>query len=79
VVQSRKLAKGIGGPCQITSNPNAPTFDPCGMKRNDKISAAIEDERLTDWEKSFLMDVYGQGKLTKKQNITISRILKRLT
>jgi hypothetical protein len=69
---------GIGGPCQITANPNAPTFDPCGMKRDDKISAAMENPKLTEWEKRFLMDVYGEGRLTKKQNITVSNILRKL-
>jgi hypothetical protein len=76
--QWNKKPLGIGGPCQLTDNPNEPTFDPCGTKRDDQISTAIQDPRLTDRDKNFLMSVYGEGRLTKKQHITITYILKKL-
>jgi hypothetical protein len=77
-----KFGDGIGGKVQNTSNPNAPTFDPAEVegKAERYIRAMLADAhigKLDAFEKRFLMDVYGQYPLTRKQHITLWKIVKK--
>jgi hypothetical protein len=74
--QWNKKPIGIGGPCQLTDNPNKPIPLRNETRRPDL--RRYPRPRLTDRDKNFLMSVYGEGRLTKKQHITITYILKKL-
>jgi len=74
--------EGIGGPVQVTSDPNEPTYDPATTedKTDQKIRAlcvpAIYD-LLSPWERNFLTECYGQRPLRKNQHVTVWKIYKK--
>ncbi len=79
-----EYGEGTGGPCQVTDDPNRPTFD--AAEKRDSTDAKIEFlvsphtiEELSDWERQFVMDVYGQRPLTRKQHMKVASIYKKHT
>ena len=79
----KQLGKYAGSKLQLTGDANKPSYDPVeGMeKKLDQMKSLLEWKRLTEWEKSFLVSIYGvaveRGKLSRKQHITLSKIIKR--
>ncbi len=74
--------EGIGSKVQITDDPNEPTFDSAThVTDTDKTIGDLlrEDtiQLLTVWEREFLMNLYGQAPLTRRQHIGIWRIKKK--
>lgn len=68
--------QGIGGPVQITDNPNSPSSGSAGrMSLDARIVAVIESNRLNDWERNFLMSIYGIDRMTPKQRKVFIRIM----
>lgn len=67
--------QGIGGPVQITGNPNAPSFDPATANDRDmQIKGIIHSEAINNWERDFLLSIYGIERMTPKQTKTFIRI-----
>ena len=63
--------QGIGGPVQVTDDPNAPTFDPATRQSRDtRIAAMIENPVFSDWERNFLAGIYGVERMTARQRKT---------
>ena len=82
----KKLEPGerIGGPTQITTDPDSPSFDPATHEggTDKKIRFLLEDHTihlLSPWERNFLMEVYGKVPLSKKQHITVAKIYQKHT
>ena len=79
-----KFGEGIGGPASVVEDPNDPSFDPSTHKTgtDTKIRVLLDFHTihlLTDWERQFLMDVYGKVPLTKKQHIRVWSIYQKHT
>ena len=72
---SKRSGSGpVGTPCSLTRNPNRS----CWGSLKDRVSMAIDDARLTVWEKTFLHSMYYVDSLTVNQRGKINEILKRL-
>ena len=74
-----KFGEGLGGAVSNVTNPNNPSYDAAARSTgtDKKITELLAlPEGLTDWERKFLMDVYGADKLTKQQHITVWKIFK---
>ena len=74
-------ALGIGGPCQLTGDPNQPTFDPAeSTKRDEMISKILstEDTGLNEWELNFLGSIYGIPRMSSKQRRVYIGILMKV-
>jgi len=79
-----RFGEGVGGACNVVTDANAPSFDPAEHKSqtDKKIRMLMSDEhlsKLSDWERSFLMDVYGVSPLSRKQHIRVWTIFKKHT
>ncbi len=71
--------EGVGGPVTETDDPNNPSFDPATHNKTDDKIRYLLDKQLTQWEREFLMQVYGQVPLSRKQHIRIAKIYGRCT
>ena len=74
----------IGGSMQLMrKGTNGPAFDTYDSAEHLKgTQALIVDvmkiyDSLTEWEKNFICDVYGQEPLSRRQHITIYKIHKK--
>ena len=79
-----EFGEGIGGPVSSTDDPNNPSFDPSQHKSetDKKIRFLLEPhtiDRLTECVKDFLLNVYGQVPLSKKQHMRVWKIYKKHT
>lgn len=79
-----QFGEGIGGPVSAVEDPNDPSFDPATHQTatDKKIRYLCEEHtlsRLTEWERTFVMSVYGESRLSRKQHITVSKIHKKHT
>lgn len=81
MVKRLRKRQGIGGPSQIASDPDRPTFDPATHEsRTDrKIHELLADKlsELTEWEHNFLLQMYGNVPITPRQHKMIGRLHKR--
>ena len=65
----------------MVGDANAPSFDAAShaTKTDDKIRVLLSEafiDRLSDWEKSCVMNCYGVAPLSKKQHIRVAKIYK---
>jgi hypothetical protein len=75
---TRKKQVGLGGPAQYVEDPNKPSCDPAEHDTRDRKIADLLTRGIgTEWEKGFLVSIYGQIGLTRKQAITASKILRK--
>jgi len=79
-----KFGEGIGGTVSVVEDPNAPSFDPSTHRSgtDEKIKFLLADHTihlLDEWERQFLIDVYGKVPLTKKQHLRVSSIYRKHT
>jgi hypothetical protein len=79
-----KHGEGVGGPVQECVDPDSPSFDPATHETSTdkKIRMLLSEDiigKLTAWERSFLLDVYGVAPLNRKRHITVWKIWKRMT
>jgi len=59
---------GIGGPVQVTDDPNDPSFDAATAdNRDSRIRRMIESPAINEWERSFLVSIYGMDRMSAKQ------------
>jgi hypothetical protein len=77
-----KWGEGTGGPVQVTSDPNNPTYDTAMAedKTDQKIRSLCEPaiyDLLSSWEKNFLTECYGSRPLRKAQHVTVWKLYKR--
>ena len=76
-----KYGEGIGGPVRSVVDPNNPSYDPatCMDDTQKKIIWLCERAitKMTPWEKNFVMEIYGQSPLSRKQHITVWKIFKQ--
>ncbi len=84
ILPGSRFGEGIGGPVTVVEDPNDPSFDPSTHKTgtDDKIKFLLADHTihlLNDWERQFLMDVYGKVPLTRKQHLRVSSIYRKHT
>lgn len=77
-----KHGEGVGGPVQETDDPNNPSFDPAthetATDRKIRYLVASYMDAMSDWEKQFVMSIYGQVPLTRNQHIRVGHIYDRL-
>jgi len=70
--------QGIGGPVQITKDPDNPSFDVASHESDTdrRIREILKhhQENLTAWELDLLTNCYGKAPLTEKQHIGIWKI-----
>jgi hypothetical protein len=71
--------RGIGGPVAYVRDPNSPSYDPAAHwgETDEKILFLLSDEvnhLVDEWERRFLLDIYGRSPLTRAQHIKVSRI-----
>ena len=83
-LKNSKFGEGAGGPCGVVVDANNPSFDPASHETatDGKIRLLLSDDhsaKLSDWEKSFLMTVYGVSPLSRKQHVCVAGILKKHT
>lgn len=72
--------QGIGGTVQVVSDANAPSFDPASSTARDKrIAQLLENPRVTEWERSFLLGIYGVDRMTPKQRSVFIRISSKVS
>jgi hypothetical protein len=76
--------EGIGGPIQQVEDPNNPSFDPATRTTSTekRIQYLLEPHTihlLSDWERNFLMEVYGQAPLSRKVHLKVASIFKKHT
>ena len=75
-MSKRRGSGPVGTPCNLTRNPNRS----CWGSLKDRVSMAIDDSRLTEWERAFLSLMYHRlSSFTVNQRGAINKILKRLT
>jgi len=77
-----QFGEGIGQTVQLTDDPNNPLFDPAThtTETDKKIRHLLSDTviiRLNDWERNFVMNVYGCCPLTRKQHIQVSKMYRK--
>jgi hypothetical protein len=81
-LKGSQYGEGIGSTVSIIEDPNDPSFDAATHKTStdDKIRVLLEDRTihlLSDWERQFLMDIYGKVPLSQKQHIKVARIYRK--
>lgn len=77
-MKSRKKQQGGNGPSQKVRNPNSSHNDPAvqTMQRDIKIAKALKSPTMSTENREFLISVYGQARLSKKQLAKILRLCK---
>ena len=74
-----QYGSGIGGPVQVVADPNRPSFDPSTSSGRDKqIMQLLESSGLTDWERKFLLSIYGIERMSEKQRRVFVRVSMRI-
>lgn len=81
-LEKSRFGEGVGGPCGVVGDANAPSFDAASHETSTdgKIRLLLSEDhsgKLNDWEKSFLMDVYGVAPLSRQQHIRVAKIWKK--
>lgn len=81
-MSGHRSAGKIGGPCQQTGSPNDPTFDQATHSSSTEktIIRLLSDDvigKLTQWERSFLVGIYGE-RLSRSKGIKVSQIARRV-
>ena len=81
-LRKSKRGEGVGGPVEVTSDPNSPSFDPAthNTSTDKKIRELLDDEiigKLSEWERQFLLDVYAADRPTRRVHITVWKIHKK--
>lgn len=65
---------------QHCADPNSPSYDPaiCDNSTTRKMVWLCENawDRMTEWEKKFVLELYGKSPLSRKQHIRVSKIHK---
>ncbi len=78
-----KYGEGTGVPMGLCTDPNKPSFDPASIETSGqkKLAWLISNswEKLTPWEQKFLTSCYGVIPMSRKQNIIISKLHRKLT
>jgi hypothetical protein len=74
-----KWGEGIGGKVQQTDNPDSPSYDPAESfsDTDSKIVWLLDDGQvgfLSEWERGFLMNVYGESPIPPKAHKKVSSI-----
>jgi len=82
VLRGSKFGEGSGGASCITSDPDAPSYDPATHKtttdsRIADLLAANMVAKLTEWERNFLIGIYGSARLSRNQHIRVGRLHKQ--
>lgn len=83
-LQKSQYGEGTGGTSSVTDDPDKPSFDPAlhvtgTDKKIEYLLCPHTISLLSDWERDFLLDVYGKSPLSRKAHIKVSTIFRKHT
>lgn len=81
-LKGSKFGEGVGGATSVTGDPNKPSFDAASHKTStdEKIRLLLDEHTshlMNDWERNFVMEMYGKAPMTQKQHMKVARIYKK--